>query len=46
MLHAVEWMARADHAEAGFEQWLVVGFAVVGDQHVELREVLAETIEE
>ena len=33
-----------DHAEAGFEQRLVVGLAVVGDQHVELRQVLGEAV--
>ena len=42
VLHAVEGMARARHAEARFEQRLVVGLAVVGDQHVELRQVLGQ----
>ena len=46
MLQAFEGMPRADHTEAGFEQRLVVGFAVVGDQHVEGREVLGEAEEQ
>ena len=46
MLHAVERMARARHAEARFEQRLVVGLAVVGDEHVELREVLGQPPEQ
>ena len=35
-----------DHAEARFEQRLVVGFAVIGDEHVEVRQVLGEAMEQ
>src|SRR5215472_7071313 len=35
VFHPLEWMAAARHTKTGLEQRLVVGFAVVGDQHVE-----------
>ena len=40
VLQPIEGVVRARHAEPRFEQRLIVGFAVVGDQHVELGEVL------
>src|SRR5580700_8089937 len=35
-------MRRPRHAEAGLEQRLIVGLAIVSDQHIELRQVLGE----
>ncbi len=46
MRQTVERVAGPRHAEAGFEQRLIVRLAVVGDQDIELREVLGETVEE
>ena len=50
MFHAVEGAHTpslgAYHAEARFEQRLVVGFAVVGDQHIEPLQVLGEPPQE
>ena len=45
VLHAAERMARARHAEARFQQRLVVGFAVIRHQHIELRQVLGQAIQ-
>src|ERR1700726_3905502 len=45
MLQRAKGRPLADHAEAGFEQWLIIGAAIVGDQHLELFQVLVKSAE-
>ena len=45
MLHPGEGMARAAHGVAGFEQRLVVGSAVVGNQDVEAGEMRGQGVQ-
>ncbi len=45
MGHARERVAGALHGVTGFEQGLVEGLAVIGDENVEAGEVLGERVE-
>src|SRR5262245_38063841 len=46
VLHPVEGMASAGHAEACFQERLIVRLTVVSDEDIEVRQVLGQPVQQ